>query len=67
MKISKAIVLANKEGRGIARRSQFPRPVWFIPTNTTTGMIVVTNKDDLTPRWEPKIGDLTADDWVVYG
>ncbi|WP_087843037.1 Thoeris anti-defense Tad2 family protein [Lactiplantibacillus plantarum] len=66
MKISKAIKEAQKSGRGIARRSQFPRPIWLIPTNTTERILMVT-KDGLSSRWEPSTDDLTAKDWIVYG
>ncbi|WP_076634861.1 MW1434 family type I TA system toxin [Lactiplantibacillus plantarum] len=66
MKISKAIKEAQKSGLGIARRSQFPRPIWLIPTNTTERILMVT-KDGLSSRWEPSADDLTAKDWIVYG
>ena len=66
MKISKAIKEAQKSGRGIARLSQFPRPIWLIPTNTTERILMVT-KDGWSSRWEPSTDDLTAKDWIVYG
>lgn len=66
MKIRRAIKEAQKSSRGIARLSQFPRPTWFIPTNTTEKIVVVTNHK-LTPRWEPSTEDLVANDWIVYG
>ena len=66
MNLRKAIIMAQKTGRGIARRSQFPRPIWLIPTNTTERIIIVAD-NKFTPRWEPSYEDLIAKDWVVHG
>ncbi|AYC70872.1 Thoeris anti-defense Tad2 family protein [Lactiplantibacillus plantarum] len=66
MELRKAIRMAQKNGRGIARRSQFPRPIWFIPTNTTEKIIVV-GAHGLSSKWEPSADDLIAKDWIVYG
>ena len=66
MKLRKAIIMAQKNGRGIARLSQFPQPIWLIPTNTTERIIIVAD-NKFTSRWEPSYEDLIAKDWVVYG
>ncbi|MCG0733320.1 hypothetical protein IMAU60055_02450 [Lactiplantibacillus plantarum] len=67
MKISKAIKEAQKNGRGIARHGNEPRPIMLIPTNTTAGIIAVTSKNQAVVRWEPTLNDLIATDWFVFG
>ncbi|WP_076657472.1 MW1434 family type I TA system toxin [Lactiplantibacillus plantarum] len=67
MKLSKAIKEAQKNGRGIARHGNEPRPIMLIPTNTTAGIIAVTSKNQAVVCWKPTLNDLIATDWFVFG
>lgn len=66
MTINDAIMKAQKEGLGIARHKDDPRPIWFIPTNTTEGILLVINHD-IRGKWEPSAEDLISTDWYVFG
>lgn len=66
MTINDAIIRAQKEGRGIANSKDGSRPVWYIPTNTTEGILLVLNHS-IQGKWEPSAEDLISPDWYVYG
>ncbi|WP_420222892.1 Thoeris anti-defense Tad2 family protein [Pediococcus acidilactici] len=53
--------------RGITRKSWGPNPIWIIPTDTTSGMILANRKDELIAKWQPIASDLLANDWTIYG
>lgn len=72
MNIRDAAIEAHKEGKAITRR-QFIKeckssPIKLIGTNTNECFLIVgNNSESVTPRWEPYLEDITADDWcVVY-
>lgn len=67
MNIQEAVKEAGKQKRGITRKSWGPNPIWIIPTNTTSGMILANRKDELVANWNPRSQDITATDWIVYG
>jgi hypothetical protein len=65
MNIQQAIANASLKGQSIYRES---RPNSYIhPTNTPECCIVTNEEGHLSPRWEPKLDDLLADDWGVTG
>lgn len=67
MNIKDACELAQKEGRGITRKSYGPRPMILIPTNTNSCVLIVPFESGSfkTKRWNPKLDDLIANDWYV--
>lgn len=68
MNIRDAALKAQKSGRGIARKSDGPRPTIFICTNLTKGIFVIP-KNDINKAyagWMPNLEDLIATDWYVY-
>lgn len=68
MKITKAIELAMKDGKGISRSSKQPMATTIIPTNTISCCLVVPFKGSIAvKRWEPTAEDLLATDWEVWG
>lgn len=67
MNIQEAIKGAGKQKRGITRKSWGPNPIWIIPTDTTSGMILANRKDELIAKWQPIASDLLANDWTIYG
>lgn len=67
MNIQEAIKEAGKQKRGITRKSWGPNPIWIIPTNTTSCMVIMKNDKKIGVRWNPKSQDITATDWIVYG
>lgn len=67
MNIQEACRKAQKEGRGIARHKDEPRPIMFIPTNTNAGVIILPDYDHAEIHWQPSLDDLTANDWFVIG
>ena len=69
MNIKDAIIQANKKGRGITRRSYGTHPRMLLPTNTASCILIVPFEDNQfkTKRWNPRMEDLVADDWYVYG
>lgn len=67
MKLEKAVRIAQKNGQGIARHKDDPRPCIYIPTNTSAGIIVLPNHQQAFVRWAPSLDDLTAKDWFVIG
>lgn len=69
MNIRQAIISANEQGRGIARKSWPSRSRILIPTNTSAGLIGVPFKreDTILREWRPEMNDLTATDWIVVG
>ena len=68
MNIRDAALKAKKSGRGIARKSDGPRPTIFICTNLTKGIFVVPKNDTnkAYAGWMPNLEDLIATDWYVY-
>ena len=68
MNIRDAVLKAQKLGRGIARKSDGPRPTIFICTNLTKGIFVVSKNDTnkAYAGWMPNLEDLIATDWYVY-
>jgi len=60
---------AQKLGRGIARKSDGPRPKVFICTNLTKGIFVIPKSDPnrAYAGWMPTLDDLIATDWYVMG
>ena len=79
MYLHEAVKKAKESGRGFIRQSYMTRresiketdnTVWFYPTNSIVGVIIVTahnSEDSITPRWQPNLDDFLADDWCVYG
>ena len=67
MNICKAARLAQTKGTGIYRTS-IPGII-TIPTNTHACCMGVHTKGEKAPylRWQPKLDDLVATDWQVYG
>lgn len=68
MNIRDAALKAQKSGRGIARKSDGPRPTIFICTNLTKGIFVIPKNDTnkAYAGWMPNLEDLIATDWYVY-
>ena len=68
MNIRDAALKAQKLGRGIARKSDGPRPTIFICTNLTKGIFVIPKNDTnkAYAGWMPNLEDLIATDWYVY-
>ena len=68
MNIRDAVLKAQKLGRGIARKSDGPRPTIFICTNLTKGIFVIPKNDTnkAYAGWMPNLEDLIATDWYVY-
>lgn len=68
MNIRDAVLKAQKLGRGIARKSDGPRPTIFICTNLTKGIFVVPKNDTnkAYAGWMPTLEDIVANDWYVY-
>ena len=69
MNIREAALEAQKLGRGIARKSDGPRPKVFICTNLTKGIFVIPKSDPnrAYAGWMPTLEDLIATDWYVMG
>lgn len=69
MDIRTACLEAQKEGRGITRKEFMPQAPLLIPTDTDECVIWIpySHKDLRTPRWNPKLSDLIATDWIVFG
>ena len=69
MNIRDAALEAQKTGRGIARKSDGPRPTVFICTNSLAGIIVLSKLDKAIaePCWMPTLDYITANDWYVMG
>ena len=69
MNIRDAALKAQKMGRGIARKSDRPRPTVFICTNSLAGIIVLSKLDKAIaePCWMPTLDYITANDWYVMG
>lgn len=68
MTISKAIKNALPLGRGITRKAWGRNPATILPTNTTESCLYISHHDNgIAPRWQPRLDDLVADDWEVYG
>jgi len=69
MNIREAALKAQKLGRGIARKSDGPRPKVFICTNLTKGIFVIPKSDPnrAYAGWMPTLDDLIATDWYVMG
>lgn len=69
MNIREATLKAQKLGRGIARKSDGPRPKVFICTNLTKGIFVIPKSDPnrAYAGWMPTLDDLIATDWYVMG
>ena len=69
MNIRDAALKAQKLGRGIARKSDGPRPAVFICTNLTKGIFVIPKSDPnkAYAGWMPTLEDLIATDWYVIG
>ncbi|MBF7137229.1 Thoeris anti-defense Tad2 family protein [Pediococcus pentosaceus] len=67
MNIQEAIKEASKQKRGITRKSWGPNPIWMIPTNTTSCIVIMQNDKKISVRWNPRSQDITATDWIVYG
>lgn len=68
MTIRDAVLEAHKQGRGIARKSDGTRPAIFIGTNTTECFLILSpDYKTITPKWEPNLDDITANDWYVIG
>ena len=66
MNIRDAALETQKTGRGIARKSDGFRPAIFIETNTTECFLILSpDYKTKTPRWEPNLDDITANDWYV--
>lgn len=65
MNIRDAALEAQKTGRGVARKSDGSRPAIFIGTNTSECFLIVGSSKSITPRWEPYLEDIIADDWCV--
>lgn len=68
MNIRDAALKAQKSGRGIARKSDGPRPTIFICTNLTKGIFVISKSDPSKAYagWMPNLEDIIATDWYVY-
>lgn len=70
MYINQAIKEAMKFGKGITRLEYFDagRGVYFYPTkDSSLNIMVVTVSGNVTPRWQPHVEDLLANDWFVMG
>lgn len=69
MNIRDAALEAQKMGRGIARKSNKPRPTIFICTNPLAGIIVLSKLDKAVaePCSMPTLDYITANDWYVMG
>ncbi len=69
MTITEAIKEAQKIGGEITRKSFGETSdswITFLPTNSINGTLIMIHndkKDKITPRWEPKLEDLIAEDW----
>lgn len=68
MNIRDAALKAQKSGRGIARKSDGPRPTVFICTNLAKGIFVIPKNDPSKAYagWMPNLEDIIATDWYVY-
>lgn len=67
MEIKKACLEAKKKGRGITRHSWMPQPITILPTNTEDCCLILSNDGRKIAKWNPRLDDLIADDWIVYG
>lgn len=71
MNIRDAAIKANKEGKAITRKEFIEEckssPMKLIGTNTNECFLIVGSSESITPRWEPYLEDITADDWCVIG
>ena len=76
MYLYEAVRQSQDSGRGFTRekylikRESVREPdysVWFYSTNSILGTLLVDGNEHITPRWQPILEDLTADDWIIYG
>lgn len=76
MYLDEAVRQSQDSGRGFTRKAYLFKPesirepdftVWFYATNSILGTLLVDSNEHITPRWQPSLEDLTADDWIVYG
>lgn len=67
MNIHKAIKKAQLHGGGIARNTWSSQWGWLLPTNSEFGVLLMPYEADgkISPRWEPSLDDLVADDWKI--
>lgn len=64
MTIQEATAKAMEQGRAITRRS-WKGHAFVRPTNTPDCCFLFGSGEAPGPRWNPKAGDLMADDWDV--
>lgn len=68
MNIRDVALEAQKTGQGIARKSDGIWPAIFIGTNTTECFLIISpDYKTITPKWEPDLDDISANDWYVIG
>ncbi|QSB51254.1 Thoeris anti-defense Tad2 family protein [Leuconostoc falkenbergense] len=69
MNIVEATKNALKSGRGITRHKikQDDYNVWFLPTKTSLGYLIIISDREIYALWQPSAEDITADDWFVIG
>ncbi|WP_273713115.1 Thoeris anti-defense Tad2 family protein [Leuconostoc mesenteroides] len=69
MNIVEATKNALKSGRGITRHKikQDGYDVWFLPTKTSLGYLIIISDREIYSLWQPSAEDITADDWFVIG
>jgi hypothetical protein len=68
MSISEATKKALESGRGITRHKiKQEHDLWFLPTKTILGYLIITSDRDICSRWQPTAEDILADDWFVVG
>lgn len=76
MYLNEVVKLSQESGKGFTRktyvtsRESIKDPdytMWLYATNSILATVLVDADEHVTPRWQPTLEDLTADDWIIYG
>lgn len=69
MNIREAALAANRQGKGMARRSWPQGHSRVMATNTSACIIGIPDKRSTPIRreWRPRLNDLIATDWYISG
>lgn len=68
MNIQDALKMAGINGK-IARAYDLEADpnFYLVPTNRQSRILMYSDGEQISIRWEPRFDDLVADDWVVIG